>query len=82
MQWLCGWPAGAPDGPRASALYSTYLLRPTRSMVLTQVSFDLASRTEGEGEPTAEAASLFSVLGGRSCDYQGTVLPDPPSIFC
>ena len=43
--------------------------------------FDLASRPEGEGEPTAEAASLFSVLGGRSCDYQGTVLPDPPSIF-
>ena len=50
-------------------------------MVRTQVSFDLASRPEGEGEPTAEAASLFSVLGGRSCDYHGTVLPDPPSIF-
>tara|TARA_B100000767_G_scaffold228664_1_gene219055 strand:+ start:158 stop:319 length:162 start_codon:yes stop_codon:yes gene_type:complete len=49
--------------------------------ILTQVSFDLASRPEGEGEPTAAAASLFGVLGGRSCDYQGTVLPDPPSIF-
>lgn len=49
--------------------------------ILTKVSFDLASRPEGEGEPTAAAASLFGVLGGRSCDYQGTVLPDPPSIF-
>ena len=49
--------------------------------ILPKVSFDLASRPEGEGEPTAAAASLFGVLGGRSCDYQGTVLPDPPSIF-
>ena len=45
------------------------------------MSFDLASRPEGEGQPTTTAASLFGVLGGRSCDYQGTVLPDPPSIF-
>jgi len=49
--------------------------------ILPKVSFDLASRPEGEGEPTAAAASLFGVLGGRSCDYQGKVLPDPPSIF-
>ena len=53
----------------------------TMPILPIKVSFDLASRPEGEGEPTAAAASLFGVLGGRSCDYQGKVLPDPPSIF-
>jgi len=44
------------------------------------VSLDLSSRPEGEGEPTASAASVFAALGGKSCDY-ATMLPDPPSIF-
>jgi uncharacterized protein YbjT (DUF2867 family) len=44
------------------------------------VSLDLASKPEGEGQPTTAAASLFAALGGKSCDYS-KVLPDPPSIF-
>jgi len=43
-------------------------------------SFDLASKPEGEGEVSTDAAVVFETLGDRTCDYS-VVVPDPPSIF-
>ena len=46
-------------------------------------SFDLASKPEGEGEVSVDAAVVFKNLGGRSCSYSMVTdsAPDPPSIF-
>jgi len=45
-----------------------------------KISFDLASKPEGEGEITVDAATVFKTLGDKTCDYS-VVAPDPPSIF-
>ena len=39
----------------------------------------LASKPATDGTPTADASSVFELLGGRSCDYS-KMLPDPPTI--
>ena len=43
-------------------------------------SFDLASKPEGEGTPTADAEAVFAALGGRNAKYDGDG-DDPPSIM-
>lgn len=51
-----------------------------KNSAASNLSFDLASKPEGEGEPTSDASAVFGALQDKSCDYT-TVLPDPPSLF-
>ena len=47
--------------------------------VASNLSFDLASKPPKEGKPTADLASLFASLNGRSCSYSEAPI-EPPSL--